>query len=205
MQRVGLSVARGRRRVHGCWLCGVALLLVALLPHLASANNFGNPWNESNFQRYWYEPASFDSDWVSQMNQTRTSQINPTNMFTQNVSNHADSDVAAYMRNIANNLVGLTQCIASSSGGSICNHWHVTFNTDFNPYSSSQKLHISCHEFGHTLGLRHYPNTSTTTSCMKVPSSTAYSSHDVSHINGYYPNNPNGDQRWEGSHTSSEP
>lgn len=173
-------------------LIAATTLVVFVRPTLAAANAFGDPWNESNFQRYWYEPASFDSDWVSRMNQIRTNQINPTHMFTQVVSAHDNSDVAVYMRDLAPNLYGTTSCIDSSSGGSICNHWHTTFNTDFNPYSTSLKLHISCHEFGHTLGLHHYPDTSTTNSCEKDPASHVYSSHDVSHINGYYPDNPNG-------------
>lgn len=42
------------------------------------------------------------------------------------------------------------------------------------------------------MGLRHYPNTSTTTSCMKLEESRYFSSHDKYHIDNYYPVNPNG-------------
>jgi hypothetical protein len=48
-----------------------------------------------------------------------------------------------------------------------------------------ERRYMACHEFGHTLGLRH---TSDTASCMKanVALVTTLTTHDISHINAVY-------------------
>ena len=165
-----------------------AVLLVAAAA--AFANTFGDPWNESNFQRYWYEDASLNSVWQSDLDIVRNQTINPTHMYTETRNLHDNSDVAAYLRDLGSNgPVGDTNCI--DLAGSICRHWHVRFNSAYS-YTPTSRKHIGCHEFGHTLGLHHYADDHVTNSCMKEASSWDFSVHDVNHINGYYANNPNG-------------
>jgi len=47
-------------------------------------------------------------------------------------------------------------------------------------------------KFGHTLGLDHYPDSTSTDSCMKDPNGVGFTNHDEDHIDGLYNNNPNG-------------
>jgi hypothetical protein len=185
---------RSTRRFIVGLLLSVALVIAA--GFAAVANTFGNPWNESNFQRYWYE-GQFGSAWVTQMNVIRTTRINPTHMYTETRGLHDNSDVAVYWENIGPTLVGEAECISSTALGRLCTHWHVRFNSNsamasfFN--TDGEKRHIACHEFGHTLGLHHYPaDNPSPNSCMKEPIEQNYSPHDEFHINDYYPNNPNG-------------
>lgn len=116
-------------------------------------------------------------------------------MYSETRASHDDSDVSAYVGNYGQGEpTGEAECISWSGPPWICYHWHVRFNT----YYSSQfdtldeKKHMTCHEYGHTTGLMHYPDSSTTTSCMKQQSSKYFSDHDKYHINNYYPANPNG-------------
>lgn len=126
-------------------------------------------------------------------NWTLENNINPTDMYSETRSSHDNSDVAAYVANYGEGEpIGETECISWS--GVVCYHWHVRYNTYYSSYfdTLNEKKHMTCHEYGHTTGLRHYPDGSTTTSCMKVPSSKYFSNHDINHINDYYPTNPNG-------------
>jgi hypothetical protein len=178
---VGFSMKRG---------LFAATLIVVVMATPAWGNAFGDPWNESNFQRYWYE-AAFGTQWRSSMNWVRTNDINPTHMYTETRANHDDSDVAVYWESLAGTIVGDATCIDPS--GTVCRHWHVRFNSNLAPYTETERRHISCHEFGHTLGLHHYPDSNPNPgSCMKESYLTTYAQHDVNHIDAYYPNNPNG-------------
>jgi hypothetical protein len=178
----------GSNRPMALAVLGTTLVLV--MATVAIANDFGDPWNESNFQRYWYEDASLNSVWQSDLDIVREQTINPTHMYTETRNLHDNSDVAAYLRDLgAGGPVGVENCIDQS--GSICHHWHVRFNSAYT-YNPTSRKHIGCHEFGHTLGLKHYADSHVTNSCMKEASSWDFSVHDVNHINGYYANNPNG-------------
>lgn len=168
----------------------IALAVVWLAP-IAAANNFGGTdgtcpsqcFNEGPHQRYWWSP-SFGSDWQTAGNYNRTNNINPTDMSTEVVSSHDDSDVAAYMGNYGN-TTWFARALCIDDAGAICHHWHAEFNKDKGPFSADMKKHLTCHEFGHTTGLDHYPNPSR--SCMEdfeVP--PIFSDHDVFHINDYF-------------------
>lgn len=188
------------------WL-GLGSLLASLvaLAGIAWANTFGTDganavwFNETNFQRYWYEDASMNGEWKDAANWVRSTSINPTHMYSVIRQAHDSSDVAVYRRNMAGNIVGVADCIdegGSEDGvpqdGERCRHWHVTISTDFDPYPQAEKRHVLCHEFGHTVGLQHYTGTGSTDSCMKEPANTRWGSHDRFHVNNHYNNNPNG-------------
>jgi hypothetical protein len=162
------------------------------------ANDFGsdnNNWfyNEGNFQRYWYA-SSLNADWKTASNWSRNNNVNPTDMYGETRSAHDNSDVASYVQDLGEGEPpGETECIDSSGSTPwICYHWHVRYNTY---YASSfdtleEKKRFTCHEFGHTPGLFHG---STSGSCMNSPVTSKYfSSHDIAHVNNYYPTNPNG-------------
>jgi predicted Zn-dependent protease len=62
-------------------------------------------------------------------------------------------------------------------------YWHAAGNFD----TDAQRQRVSCHEMGHTVGLRH---NSDRNSCMSTPASTAFTqgltAHDIAHINAKY-------------------
>jgi hypothetical protein len=133
-----------------------------------------------------------NSDWQDQMDTIRISQINPTHMYTETVQTYSSSDVAVYKLDFGCCLVGSTSCLSIVAGW-LCDRWKVRFNSYYNPFTTAEKKHIICHEFGHTLGLHHYPDSNPSpNSCMKEADLHTYSDHDVFHINDYYTNNPNG-------------
>lgn len=175
--------------VHVLGVLGVLGVIGSATP--AQANPFGDYWNESNFQRYWYEDSSLNDDWQSQANWVRRNDIDPTDMFSDERQIHDNSDVSVYRRQLVDDTaVADATCISWT--GSICKHWHVRVNTTWEPFSQIDKRHILCHEFGHTLGLHHYADSVETTSCMKVPGAMYYANHDTAHVNDYYPTNPVG-------------
>lgn len=79
----------------------------------------------------------------------------------------------------------------SSTGGTHPNKWcrpqHLNFNLFYAyPFNSqSGRRYMACHEFGHTIGLRHDTESN---SCMKpdVVSTTVLSTDDISVINAHY-------------------
>lgn len=113
----------------------------------------------------------------------------PTTINPSTVSAHDNSDWANYLQNAGDTgWAGITECI--DRNGDICNHWHLTYNNYYGPFSSNQKQSIGCHEFGHSLGLNHYTSHQPIGSCMEEGTvmhfHTQYNSHDKSHLSGYY-------------------
>jgi hypothetical protein len=190
---------RGRRFGRSGFVVALGSALILFLSGVVLANAFGNPWNESNFQRYWYE-AQFGTAWRDDMNYIRVNRINPTHMYTVTRGLHDDSDVAVYWEDIGGNA-GEAQCISwtgsTESGNMKCLHWHVRMNSQIS-WTGTSRRHVACHEFGHTLGLHHYPDSNPNPgSCMKEAALGVYSDHDRFHINDYYPNNPNGESLFD--------
>jgi len=105
-----------------------------------------------------------------------------------------------------NNLLGWGSCSTEQGtlyGGSAANHsrwcdpqiirWNMTYYAPFLDVSTERR-YLACHEFGHTIGLRHQtPRLDHLSSCMinfsfsdpRYPNTLE--SHDVSHINSFYP------------------
>lgn len=85
----------------------------------------------------------------------------------------------------ANGFYGWNQCAGTTSGShpsQTCSQTHIKINLSYTPGSW---FWLTCHEMGHSVGLRH---TSDTSSCLFTPngSSSSLTSHDVSHLNGQY-------------------
>lgn len=84
--------------------------------------------------------------------------------------------------------IGLTVCVSLS--GSRCNQFEVHLDTSFTESRTSlERQALSCHETGHTLGLKHQGITSQSYyGCMPNPfvAIDYFSDHDVGHINANY-------------------
>lgn len=88
-----------------------------------------------------------------------------------------------------NGLYGWNDCIGTRTGShpnQVCSQDYVRMNlyalTHYPPHTTKA---ISCHELGHSVGLRH---SSESTSCMNTvyPLPETTTSHDRAHINGKY-------------------
>jgi hypothetical protein len=136
---------------------------------------------ESNSQRYW-TAGTITADWLTAANNSRTQDINPTDMNTTVVSGHDNSDVAVYGYTYDDNRAGFTQCIDTS--GNICLHWHVLFKTNSPHTSMAHKDWVACQEFGHATGLHHQDN-DPGDSCMNSSHIHVgvFDNHDLYHIN----------------------
>jgi hypothetical protein len=103
----------------------------------------------------------------------------------------SDADVLAYQANYGlNGLWAWTLCSGSAQHGGVdpdewCRPQWLHYNLSYSQ-TASQKQSISCHEVGHTLGLRHSNETSGI--CMKRDQRTILvpSGHDVTMLNGQY-------------------
>jgi hypothetical protein len=120
-------------------------------------------------------------DWV------RTNIYAPTDLEVPKVGEHGNSDVAAYSADYGDSgWYGIVDCIDYASR-STCAHWHLHVNEHYGPYSEHSRRAISCHEYGHTVGLQH---TGDARSCMVTlhPSQIPLRlrRHDRRHINGRY-------------------
>lgn len=136
---------------------------------------------ENNNQRYWWS-SSLTGDWLTAAKNSRTQDINPTDMNTSVVTAHSNSDVAVYTYNEDDNRSGFTSCIDPS--GDICLHWHVNFNLNTSHTSMAHKDWVACQEFGHATGLHHQQN-DPGDSCMNDSHIHVgvFDSHDLFHIN----------------------
>lgn len=159
----------------------------------AQANSFGGGcvdegggtvcyhYNESDFIRYFVEGGV---EWSYALAWNRSNNVDPTDLDSSVVSLHSNSDAVIQVANYGDTgWAGQADCIDES--GNICLHWHLQMNTFEGPFSTSQKRHLVCHEAGHGVGLRHIG----AAGCViqGAYSNLTWSSHDVFHINQYYP------------------
>jgi hypothetical protein len=176
-------------------LVAVAIFGLAVLPPTALANAFGTPGTSCNVhvepcyydasnQRYWYD-GSVGNAWRDAGEYARVTEIEGTDMNTSLVSSHSNSDVAVYLYDDPNDLAyGYSDCISAS--GLTCSHWHENFNTSF-AYTDTKRKSLTCHEFGHTLGLHHYADHQDPQTCMETPHwHLHFNDHDIGHVNAYY-------------------
>jgi hypothetical protein len=137
---------------------------------------------ENDHQRYWWS-AGLTGDWLAAAKNSRTEDINPTDMDTTVVASHSDSDVAVYTyTNVDDNRSGFTKCIDPS--GDLCLHWHVNYNLSTSHTTMAHKNFVACQEFGHATGLHHQQN-DPGDSCMNDTHIHVgvLDDHDRSHIN----------------------
>ena len=148
---------------------------------IAMAGNFGPHFANGPTHRFKYDNLT------SQMNNAsdyaRNNDLSPTRMDAPKTSDHGNSDVHVMDNHYDWNYAGTAQCM-NPQDSQVCNHFHVKFNMKYD-YTWSQAKSLACHEFGHTVGLRHDNSRST---CMhsddKWP--VGYSDHDRNHINNRY-------------------
>lgn len=150
-------------------------------------------FNQGDFQRYWYDDDSMNDNWKQSANWVRSNEIDPTDIETDHVQQYSNADVATSRLDLSPGIVGVANCIDESidnddfpDDGEKCRKWRVRINTDFDPYDTTERRHILCHEFGHTVGLQHYADDVTTSSCMKEAASTEWNWHDENHVDEHY-------------------
>ncbi len=117
---------------------------------------------------------------------------NPTDVNTSETPN-SDTDVRVWDNTYGlNNIWGWVDCPSHcyKTGGhpnKTGYRQELRFNLSYpNAFDSQfERRYMACHEFGHTLGLRHNGNSG---SCMyaNVATSNVLDSHDVSHLNAQY-------------------
>lgn len=177
-----------RKFRHGV-LTGAALgvAALALAPHAAWANNFGNPpgccyvADNSNHTYYNWLLTSGSEAAMDYALQTR---LESTDMTVDKFqSSNSDTDIIAVDTTYANEIWwGYWTCDALVAGSSTkCNQGTLRLNLKFGTPTTA----VTCHEVGHSTGLDH---STLTTSCMQPVAGTDndYDTHDRSHINGYY-------------------
>jgi hypothetical protein len=160
-----------------------------MAPLPASANAFGPSgccYYADNSIHTFY-PWSLTSGTLSSLRYAMNTRLAVTDTSVYEFqSQDANTDVVAvdvaYGTDAAHFWWGLWTCDTLVSGSSTqCNKGTLRFNLSW----GTPNTVIACHEVGHSVGLDHSTETA---SCMYQPtgSSDDYSTHDRSHINGYY-------------------
>ena len=171
---------RNRRLTNLVVACAVGAT-VSLASSPASAN-FGK-WYANNAGHTFYYSA-LTTGMTNASNWVRWNVINPTDLNTDLSGSTADVKVYdAYYGDVG---WGGTSEGLSPANSPVCNQFRVRFNLSWAPLTNStvDQRHVACHEFGHTVGLLH---TTAEDSCLGGNGATEkWSSHDVSHVNGYY-------------------
>lgn len=171
-----------------CTACALLTALTFIGVSPARANPFGPEWgwwfNENDTPRFWYDNSA-DGNWQDAGEKARHEDLNPTDIDSSKVGLHENSDVAVYVGQYGTDWYGDTNCISPS--GEVCHHWHVRFNEEIHQYEQNERRSTACHEYGHTVGLKHYENHQDNITCMEVPHwHFDYNAHDVHHINSHY-------------------
>lgn len=143
-----------------------------------------------NNYTHTYEIVSVRSDIVSSFQAVMSVQYhNGTDL---EVFARSPGDVVVMDNNYGfNNAVGFVNCPPSATqGGSGATRWclgqYLRFNLDYASYydTTSERQWVSCHEFGHTVGLR---DTTDTSSCLNQSTvRIGLNTHDKSQINATY-------------------
>ena len=161
-----------------------------------TATNFGPQGNcgdgyccvcyANNSKHKIWQP-NLNRGFENSMDWARLNVYAPTDLEVPKVGKHGNSDVAAYSADYDDSgWYGIVDCIDYKSK-STCAHWHLHINYQYGPYTEHERRAISCHEYGHTVGLQH---TTDPDSCMTValPANIPLRlrRHDKKHINKRY-------------------
>ncbi len=177
-----------------------AVLLVGAVALLglgtnALANDYGGPYwlyPDNDLHTFWYS-ASLGPKWIEAADKARLEQIGRgTAMSTSKLTSKTSStDVVAYVADYGDaRWWGKTSCPLSArkwtSKGRLCDRFIVRFNIEHGPFSQWEKEMLACHEFGHTVGLRHYKTHPGSHTCMERSHfHVTFNSHDRNHIDDY--------------------
>jgi hypothetical protein len=130
----------------------------------------------------------------SKSNLVRTEKINPTNVETRMADDPANADVQVRDYDYVSycgfdwwdgtsGVVGLAECEVGNANMR-CQTYDVRFDSQFTSAATADEIEsLVCHEFGHTLGLRHRD-----AGCIESGqvSQLNYTDHDRTHINNSY-------------------
>lgn len=188
----------------------LALLLVVASGVTAGwANNFSGangatgcaPVNMADNGTHAFYYSSVTSSMVSATNWNRINNLNPTDVNTSVATTiTSTTDVVVYDSNYTTycgfswhgsggSMIGLVTCVSLNSA-SECEKHEMRYDTSWTTGRSQAYLRaLACHESGHTLGLEHRANsTSSDVGCMPspLPTITQYTDHDVAHLNAAY-------------------
>lgn len=183
-----------------------AILVSALAPVNVNASNFGSqcattppPWNiptcvslgNNNVHNYYF--SSVEVNQRAAVNWASLNVYNPTDLHTSETVDSSANDVIVRDSTYGlNGIWGWVDCDSTCpKTGAHPNRTGqrqgLRFNLSYpNAFDTTfERRYMACHEFGHTVGLRHNGATS---SCMyaDVAVSNVLNSHDISHINAKY-------------------
>lgn len=180
-----------RRRNLGVMI--VPCLLVALsLP--AAASNFGARYADNKDHYYHY--VSLESYTITAANWGRD-RIDATDMNTyDDGACNAQTDVCIFDSDYSSEWwqtkYGRASCLVTA-GSSKCDKWKIQFDTgNLANWNLTQLRRGGCHEWGHTVGLKHFDSVGTNEgSCMWQSigaqyQSTQLGSHSLAHVNAHY-------------------
>lgn len=177
-----------------------AVLLIVALPVTASSTNWGSsgtPGIGGTTNGVWFTPNSswhvglreLTSTYSTAVTQSVLNDYGPTaldvSVATASSCGQGSWDLCAFDSNYGNNgLAGWNQCAGSTSGShpnQVCDLGFIKLNLYFSGPPPETR---SCHELGHSVGLRHGAP-APAGSCMKSESGDL-TQHDRDHIDGRY-------------------
>lgn len=193
---------QGRVRVRRRGLPLAVAILLAAVPLPATASNFGSQCavvngvstcvslGNNNVHNYYF--GSVEVNQRAAINWVSLNVYNPTDVNTSETPN-SDTDVRVWDSTYGfNGIWGWVDCPSTcAKSGAHPNktgfRQELRFNLSYpNAFDTLfERRYMACHEFGHTLGLRH---SGSTASCMyaNVATSNVLTSHDASHLNAKY-------------------
>jgi len=201
-------------RVWGVLVGGVAAAAAPVLtPSIAGATNYGSgspqtaggvtaELSVANNKWHSYSFHTAPSNWRTALNDAVTNSYSPTSLVTSQKSNGSNNvDVRVDVQDHASaGPIGWVYCPPDgirngSDPNESCYRQWLKIDTGQVPAGTDQdgRKAVMCHEFGHTVGLRHtagttHPNPDQ--SCMSSSSfnfdDVAIQPHDVAHINSHY-------------------
>ena len=178
-------------------------LVGAVFPWSAGrASNFGSgptnpgpPTNEISLGNNRWHSYSFHaatSAWRDALNNAAEDGYEPTRVNTSQVGDSQNTDVRVAVGTLNTSVYGWVSCPsdATRSGTdptqTCWNQWLKIDTGNATGFSSAQRKSLMCHEFGHTLGLRHREGTPP--GCMTNGSQwpSLPTAHDQDHLDDHY-------------------
>ena len=184
---------------------GSAVALVAA-PQFAYGSNFGS--GESNGSgittneislgnNRWHSYSFFTSGvsaWRSALQDASEDAYgDPTDVNTSQLGDNRSSDVRVGVGSLGTGLNGWVNCPPDGTRAgtdpteSCYNQWLKIDTSNAGGFNADRRKSLMCHEFGHTLGLRHtYSGSCMTSSSVNPNRSALTDAHDQAHLDDNY-------------------
>ncbi|MGE0308503.1 MAG: M57 family metalloprotease [Acidimicrobiia bacterium] len=188
-----------RRLAIGSAGSAAVLAVAATQPALATnfgsgGSNAGPPVNEISLGNNRFHSYSFhgtvSTAWRNAMTSAAVDGYDPTNINTSQIGNNQSTDVRIGTGVYNTGVYGWVNCptdgVRSGTDPSerCWNQWLKIDTGNAGSFPSDRKKSLMCHEFGHTLGLRHTPSGSCMTETAVNPNrATVPDAHDQAHLN----------------------